>query len=357
MSPVSPGCAISWPSPAGFECCSVGSCGVVWSLLMSVLVWSRCSSGVRPPAPSPAAPGDGLAVRIPCAVGCMPGPRYRGPMTRRERPTTLGGEPGACPESTPAGRRTRSDVVQRVAGRDRAGPASGPATRCPPRWTCARPSAPAARACGRRSGRCARSTWSRCGTGTAPTSGRMSMDPLVQSVAFRGRLDRDDGSGCAGRWSRSASGSTSRPPRRCSPCPTTPSAAVLLGAPRRAGPADARPRRARRPAGRRSTGPSTCCWPSRCQRAAERADRRLRRRRRRPWPRRATPALLPCRPHPRRDRRGGRGRRRRAAAAAVAAHYAPAAGGPAAASSRLAERSGRAGAGGHDEVAEPGRGR
>ena len=217
----------------------------------------------------------------------------------------IGGEPGAS-RSTPAGRR-RSDVVQRVEdvivrGRLRPGdPLPTEVDLCE--------AVGASRSSVREAIRtlCALDLVEvRHGHGTYV--GRMSMDPLVESVSFRGRLDRAEGSGLRRevvevreRLDQSSARGAPGPARRRTRARSCSSASAhwpsSCATSPRAG-----------PRGRRSTGPSTCCWPSRCPTgcmseltgafhdiAAAHGG--------------AVPTgHLPCRPHPRRDRRGGRGR-------------------------------------------------
>ena len=137
----------------------------------------------------------------------------------------LGGEPGAS-RSPPAGRRP-SDVVQRVEdvivrGRLRPGdPLPTEVDLCE--------AVGASRSSVREAIRtlCALDLVEvRHGHGTYV--GRMSMDPLVESVSFADGWTAPRARGCAERWWRSANGSTSPPPRRSWPCPTRTPAGELL---------------------------------------------------------------------------------------------------------------------------------
>ena len=269
-SPVRPGCGISWPSPAGFECCSVGSCG--WSGRCSC----RSSSG-RVSASGAASrrrrrpcPGTG-AVCIPCAVGCMPGPRRRGPDPEGDRPCSaaIPVRPGAprragAPRTSCSGSRTSScaaglrpgDPLPTEVDLCEAVGASRSSVREAIRTLCALDLVEV-----------------RHGHGTYV--GRMSMDPLVQSVSFRGRLDRDEGSGLRRevvevreRLDQSSARGAAGPARRAR-------ARGAARATRRAGPAAARPRRARRPVGAGAPGLPPAAGRAAVQRADERADRRL----------------------------------------------------------------------------------
>ena len=177
----------------------------------------------------------------------------------------LGGEPGAS-RSSPAGRRP-SDVVQRVedvivrGGLRPGDPLPTEVDLCE--------AVGASRSSVREAIRtlCALDLVEvRHGHGTYV--GRMSMDPLVESVSFRGRLDRAEGSGLRREVVEVRERLDQSSAAAFLALPDAPARGELLERLGAAGPAAARPRRARRPVGAGAPGLPPAAGRAAVQRAA-----------------------------------------------------------------------------------------